>query len=360
MDYFQMSPTLAKTCCFEFDKAIKKCYKKEYLRLPTAEDLKAICKLHKAIHKVDGLFGSLDCLHTYWKNCPKAWQGSFKGKEDRPSIVMEAISDYHLFFWQISYGYAGVLNDKNILSVSPFLERLLDGSFENTEKEAGVTPFTISDEEFNKCFILVDGIYPQYSRFVRGVKEPLTQAEKRFTAWQEAVRKDIERAFGVLKSKFQFLERPIHLHNLADVAARVITCIILHNICVADRVMDYNYRVRYDPSATVEEDFTPVQAPADLLEVQRRADKRRGDKRRGPAPAPDGRVAATDGGAAAPAPDGRVAAIPGAYSPARVGARNAPPSIQTLLVRKKERFKELDDGAEHARLHNALMNTFNK
>ena len=69
-DYFQMSPTLADKCCRNFFKIIVKIYQFEYLRMPTSEDLKNITKLHKAVHGVDGMFGSLDCMHTWWKNCP--------------------------------------------------------------------------------------------------------------------------------------------------------------------------------------------------------------------------------------------------------------------------------------------------
>ena len=87
-DYFSMSKTLAKKCCAHFDKKIKELYIEEYLRCPDATDLVNINKLHKDVHQFDGMFGSLDCMHTYWKTCPSAWQGSFKGKEKRPSIVI--------------------------------------------------------------------------------------------------------------------------------------------------------------------------------------------------------------------------------------------------------------------------------
>ena len=60
-DFFQMSKQLARDCCQQFDLAIKRCYQKEYLRLPSAEDLKNIVALHKEIHQVDGMVGSLDC-----------------------------------------------------------------------------------------------------------------------------------------------------------------------------------------------------------------------------------------------------------------------------------------------------------
>ena len=161
-DYFQMSKAMAKKCCRKFDEVVKAVYTKEYLRLPTPTDVKNITKLHKAVHGVDGMFGSLDCMHTYWKNCPVAWQGSFQGKEKKPSIVLEAISDYHLWFWHASYGYAGTLNDKTILNLSPFLASLVDGSFIDVEQQAGAVPFTIDVEEFNKLFVLVDGIYPSF------------------------------------------------------------------------------------------------------------------------------------------------------------------------------------------------------
>ncbi len=78
-DYFQMSWQMAQESCAYFKFAVAKCYHKEYLRAPTSRDLDAILKLHKTVHNVDGMFGSLDCTLTVWKNCPKAWQGSYIG-----------------------------------------------------------------------------------------------------------------------------------------------------------------------------------------------------------------------------------------------------------------------------------------
>ena len=156
IDYFQMSRQYARDCCLAFDKAVKQIYTKEYLCLPTSTNLKVILKLHRSIHGVDGMLGSLDCSHTYWKNCPKAWQGSFKGKEKMPSIVLEAISDYHLFFWRVSYGYTVNLNDRTILSLSPLLDRLVDGSYQQVEQQAGAVPFMVHNQTFMKTWITVD------------------------------------------------------------------------------------------------------------------------------------------------------------------------------------------------------------
>jgi Plant transposon protein len=317
IDYFQMSKEYARECRKQFDVAIKRIYHKEYLRLPTVDDLKSILKLHKAVHKVDGLFGSLDCSHTMWKNCPKAWAGSFTGKPGAPSILLESIVDYHMFFWHVSYGYTGNIGDLNVLQQSPLLERMVDGTFHQLEEEAEAVPFDIGDGEFHKCFILVDGIYPKFSRFVKGIKEPTSNKEKKYTAWQEAARKDVERAFGVLKGTWQFLDRPILLHNLKEISLRTTCCIILHNILVADRVMG-DCRARYRPSASIAEEIGDVQQPNDLLEVQ-------------------GGTAVGNGGG--------------------IGVRNVPNNLLQQVTRV-DRFKELANEEEHQRLHQALMDRF--
>lgn len=314
-DYFQMSWPLARECCYQFDKAINSIYTAEYLRKPTAADIKGIVKLHRCVHKVDGMLGSIDCSHTNWKNCPVAWQGSYSGKEKKPTIVLEAICDYHLWFWHVSYGYAGTLNDLNILSLSPFLDAILDGSFASLEEEAKVVPYYVDGQLFRKLFVLVDGIYPLYSRFIRGIKEPLGKKEKRFTQWQEGARKDIERAFGVLQGKFQFIARPIHLHKVADISNRVGTCILLHNMCVSDRVMG-DVRACYNPAHSMTNVGLEVEAPEDLPAVQQAA----GD----------------------------------ANAVNNIGVENAPEYVQQFVARL-ERFRDLEDKHEHARLMASII-----
>lgn len=168
-------------------------------------------------------------------------------------MVLEALADYHLWFWHASFGYAGLLNDLNILNLSPLLESLVDGSFVELEKSANVVPFQVAGESFQRLFALVDGIYPPYSRFVKGIQLPVTESEKYFTAWQEGARKDIQRAFGVLQARFQVMSRPFHRHSLQKISKIVSACLIMHNMCIADRVMDGNVYAVYDPTYNVDD-----------------------------------------------------------------------------------------------------------
>ncbi|KAK1615058.1 hypothetical protein QYE76_020575 [Lolium multiflorum] len=73
---------------------------------------------------------------------------------------------------------------------------------------SGVAPtcnYKIMDNEYSMGYYLTDGIYPEWATLVKSIKEkngvPLTRKEAHFTKAQEAARKDIERAFGVLQAR---------------------------------------------------------------------------------------------------------------------------------------------------------------
>lgn len=261
-DYLQMSVTASRICIKQFHIMLKKLYEHEFLRLPTKNDIKSIVALHQDVHKISGMFGSLDCMHTYWKNCPKAWQGQFKGKEKMASIVLEGCCDYNTWFWHVSYGYAGTLNDLNILNLSPFLESLTDGTFADLEKD--VVPYTIGNEQFDKLFILVDGIYPAYSRFVKPISQPVGEEQSKYTGWQESSRKDIERAFGNLQNCWHWVRYPIQQLYLKDISTRLASCIILHNMIVSDRIMG-DVNATYDPSFQIGQDIANEEPTYDNL-----------------------------------------------------------------------------------------------
>jgi hypothetical protein len=251
---YQVSQSMARKMYRVFLQTIQTIYGDEYMRTPTATDLKAICTLHRRVHGVNGMLGSLDCMLTKWKNCPMEWQGVFKGREKSMStIVMEGVCDYYLWFWHVCYGNPGSMNDSNVLDTSPLLEMMLNRSYVRVEQEAGVVPFYVrgEDQPFHKTFLLVDGAYPKYCRFVRTINPPITQEEKNFSRWQEGARKDIERAFGVLQCRFKAMCTPIQSLHMVGATNLTACCIILHNMGVSDRIMG-DVNARYDPSKVFE------------------------------------------------------------------------------------------------------------
>lgn len=244
--FYQMSPALARSCCQHFDNAMCTLFLAEFLRKPTPDDLKNIEALHHDQHGVPGMFGCLDCMHVVWKNCPKAWHGMYQGKEKEPTLVLEGVCDYNLYFWHAFFGAAGSQNDINVLKLSRLMNSFIHGDFHLREREAGVVPYEINGETFNELFILVDGIYPRYSRFLKSFKEAVEPHKKAYSAWHEGTRKDIERGFGVLQGQWKWLAYPIHALDTRILSRRLKTCLILHNMNVSDRIMG-DVNLTYNP-----------------------------------------------------------------------------------------------------------------
>ena len=56
--------------------------------------------------------------------------------------------------------------------------------------------------------------------------------QKMFASAQEAKRKDIERAFGILQSRFHILTTPCRLWDRHAMKTIIATCVILHNLII--------------------------------------------------------------------------------------------------------------------------------
>ena len=99
-EYVRISESSASDCLNHFCKAVIKCFGVKYLRAPTVADLQRILQ-ESAKRGFPGVLGSIDCYNWRWKNCPRAWKGSFKGIKDT-SIVLEGGVSYDLWFWHAS------------------------------------------------------------------------------------------------------------------------------------------------------------------------------------------------------------------------------------------------------------------
>lgn len=83
-------------------------------------------------------------------------------------------------------------------------------------------------------YYLSDGIYPEYSTFVKTFTDPIDQKRKYFKKKQESSRKDIERAFGVLQKRWHVIDNPARYWSKEKMHEVIYTCIILHNMILED------------------------------------------------------------------------------------------------------------------------------
>jgi hypothetical protein len=123
----------------------------------------------------------------------------------------------------------------------------------------------------------------------------------------------------VLQRKFQYMARPVDDHDLEIIGKRVMTFLILHNMCVADRVIG-DVHAPYNPAEKHStEEASSVEAPRDRERVQ----------------------------------GGPLNADERSY----IGLQNEPRQEQDLLTRRKQ-WQMLTDQVQHILLHEALLDSF--
>lgn len=290
-EYIRISETSAILSMYAFCKGVVEAFEEEYLRGPTAEDTQRLLS-DNAARGFPGMLGSIDCMHWQWRNCPSAHHGQYIGKDKTPTIVLEAIASQDLWIWHAFFGTPGSCNDINIIDRSPLVTNMLLGT-------SPPCAWELDGERRTSGYWLADGIYPRWPIFIQSFTEPQGLKRRNFATKQEAARKDIERAFGVLQARFHILCRPSRMWYHERMAVVMRACIIMHNMIVEEQ--------RVTPLELAEEDLAEV---VQLQSVEAGED--------------------TDGSAGRNAPDDSVAGI-------------------------IERLKILKDEADHEMLRNKLI-----
>ncbi|GKD83251.1 ALP1-like protein [Tanacetum coccineum] len=173
-------------------------YGKEYLRRPTQTDAEKLYAFHEKKHGFPGMIGIIDCTKWSWAQCPQAYRAQFS---------------------------RGSNNDVNVLRQSPVLNDLKVG-------KAPEVPFVANDVTYKWGYYLTGRIYPEWAVLMKSISQPGSNDVKRirYKEAHEAARKDVERAFGVLKKKWAIVRTPALSRSLKRITHFMYTCIILHNM----------------------------------------------------------------------------------------------------------------------------------
>ena len=225
-EYVRIGETTALESLKKFVTAVIDVFSEEYLRKPNNEDIARLLA-HGKRRGFPGMLGSIDCMHWKWKNCPSAWKGQYCGHVREPTIILEAVVSYDLWIWHAFFGLPGSNNDINVLERSHVFNEFAEG-------RAPAVDYSINGHDYTMGYYLADGIYPKWATFVKTIPAPQTQKHKLFAAAQEACRKDVERAFGVLQARFTIVRGPARFFHLETLQKIMKACIILHNMIVED------------------------------------------------------------------------------------------------------------------------------
>jgi hypothetical protein len=88
--------------------------------------------------------------------------------------------------------------------------------------------------------VLIAFIDPKWAVFVSGIPDPVGEAKQLFTKMQEAIRKDVERGFGVLQLRFAITKYPSRKWTSEKICTILKACVIMHNMIVEDERDTYS------------------------------------------------------------------------------------------------------------------------
>ncbi|XP_024008092.1 uncharacterized protein LOC112084047 [Eutrema salsugineum] len=231
-EYLRLGESTALSCLENFVEGIIYLFGDEYLRRPTPEDLQRLLDSGES-RGFPEMIGSIDCMHWEWKNCPTAWAGQFTRGSGKPTIVLEAVALEDLWIWHAFFGPPGTLNDINVLDRSPVFDDILQG-------KAPKVNYFVNGRQYHLAYYLTDGIYPKWATFIQSISRPQGDKACFFAKRQEATRKDVERAFGVLQARFAIVKNPALMWDKVKIEKIMRACIILHNMIVEDERDGYS------------------------------------------------------------------------------------------------------------------------
>nr|GEX68800.1 hypothetical protein [Tanacetum cinerariifolium] len=110
--------------------------------------------------------------------------------------MLEAIADQQLWFWHAYFGVPGAINDLNVLYGSPLFDDLL-------MDKAPEASFVVNGKTYVKGYYLADGIYPQWSMFVKAFTIARDQKIMKFKRVQESEKKILKELSESYKSFYQ-------------------------------------------------------------------------------------------------------------------------------------------------------------
>lgn len=216
----------------QFCNDLRTMYGRTYLNCqPTRAELGAVATVYDEAG-FPGCVGAVDVLRVHWKNSPSAHKGQHHNSKDGKlaTIGVEAWCDHELYIWSWFAGRCDTNKYKTMLASSLLFMDILSGKLDlHLPMSCRLLPGGQS-RQIGYC--LADGIYPTWPIFFLPMHDASTEAHRRYNKAQEITRKDTERLFGVMQSRFRMLRHESELWSFDNLVCMTEVCVIVHNFLV--------------------------------------------------------------------------------------------------------------------------------
>ncbi|XP_059654319.1 uncharacterized protein LOC132301045 [Cornus florida] len=163
-EYIKIDERTAIKCLKAFCNAIVAVYVEEYMRLPNEADITRL----------------------------------FEEREQRGFPVVSQ----DLWIWHAFFGMPSSHNNINVLDHFSVFNGIINGQLPPVN-------YVVNGHHYRMGYYPSDGIYPKWATLMQTIPHPTTTKEKLFAQRQEAARKDVELAFGVLQIKWAITQEPV-------------------------------------------------------------------------------------------------------------------------------------------------------
>jgi hypothetical protein len=149
------------------------------------------------------------CIIWEWSSCPMVYHGEYRGHKGKSTIILEAVASKSLQLWHVFFGMLGSHNDINVIQRSPVFD-------DSTHGRTVSINFTVNGHQYNMRYHLWDKIYLEWATIVKTKSHPMNAKYQTFATTHESTRIDVERAFGVLRSKFRIIQNSCRMWSPKD------------------------------------------------------------------------------------------------------------------------------------------------
>ena len=204
--------------------AINTTMREQYIKTPSQAEFRLIVQGFQDRWGLPQVAGALDGSHIGIL-APAEDSGDYYNRKSFYSVVLQAVVDHKLKFWDINVGWPGKVHDARVFANSSLCQRGEDGTLFPGWKERlnGVDV---------PLYILGDAAYPLLPWLLKPFREgrDLTEAQTNFNYRHSQARMTVERAFGRLKGRWRCLLKRCDAH-ISYVSSIISACCVLHNYC---------------------------------------------------------------------------------------------------------------------------------
>lgn len=235
--FCQSQPSISRSINLVLKELLKLTAK--YVCFPqTPMEVSSAKQQFMANFRMPGIVCAVDGTHISIIRPPDSEDGYiYYNRKHYYSLNVLAACDANMAFVYADAQYPGSVHDSAIWQMSK-LKRLVndDGS----------------------TFLLGDSGFPSTRCMLTPVRNPEEgSAEQRYNVAHIRARNVIERAFGVLKTRFRCLSKHRVLHYDPSTAGKMVyACMVLHNICILQRIPNPEEDGMDEPEEIEEDDIT--------------------------------------------------------------------------------------------------------